>query len=80
MNFVMMWTSTLVLGVWGTTAQVGIYTTAYRTSMLTGFILITVNTIVAPKFAEYYSLNQMKRLEDMASSSVRIMCFLALPV
>jgi O-antigen/teichoic acid export membrane protein len=80
MNFVMMWTSTLVLGVWGTTAQVGIYTTAYRTSMLTGFILITVNTIVAPKFAEYYSLNQMKRLEDMASSSVRIMCFLALPL
>ena len=75
----MMWATTLALGVWGTSAQVGIYTTAYRTSMLTSFILIAVNTVAAPKYAEYYSLNQLNRLEDMALSSVKIMCFLALP-
>lgn len=79
MNFSMMWATTLALGAWGTSAQVGIYTTAYRTSMLTSFILIAVNTVAAPKYAEYYSLNQLNRLEDMALSSVKIMCFLALP-
>lgn len=79
MNFLMMWTSTLALGVWGTNAEVGIYTTAYRTSMLTSFILIAVNTVAAPKYAEYYSLHLMKRLEETALTSVKIMCIIALP-
>jgi O-antigen/teichoic acid export membrane protein len=79
MNFIMMWSSMLFLGIWGTNDEVGIYATAYRTSMLTSFILIAVNTVAAPKYAEYYSCNQMKRLEETALTSLKMMFVLAVP-
>ena len=79
MNFLMMWSSILFLGIWGTSDAVGIYATAYRTSMLTSFILIAVNTVAAPKYAEYYSLHQMRRLEETALTSLKMMFVLAVP-
>jgi len=79
MNFIMMWSSILFLGIWGTSDAVGIYATAYRTSMLTSFILISVNTVAAPKYAEYYSLHQMRRLEETALTSLKMMLVLAVP-
>lgn len=79
MNFLMMWSSVLFLGIWGTSDAVGIYATAYRTSMLTSFILIAVNTVAAPRYAEYFSLHQMKRLEETALTSLKMMFVLALP-
>ena len=79
MNFLMMWSSILFLGIWGTSDAVGIYATAFRTSMLTSFILIAVNTVAAPKYAEYYSLNQMRSLEETALTSLKMMFVLAVP-
>jgi O-antigen/teichoic acid export membrane protein len=79
MNFSMMWGSIFFLGVWGTKDAVGIYATAFRTSMVTSFILIAVNTVAAPKYAEYYSLHQMRRLEETALASLKMMFVLAVP-
>ena len=47
----MAWTDLLLLGVWRSASEVGLYNAATRMAMLTGFVLMAVNSIVAPRFA-----------------------------
>jgi O-antigen/teichoic acid export membrane protein len=80
MNLVMQWTSSITLGIFGTTADVGIFNAASRTALLTSFILIAVNTIAAPKFAELYRQRDLAALGSTARNCARLMTLLALPV
>ncbi len=80
MTFAIDWTSTFMLGIWGTKADVGIYSVAVRTAMLTSFVLISVNSIAAPKFAELYRLGDMEALGKTARDSARLVTVMALPV
>jgi O-antigen/teichoic acid export membrane protein len=79
-NLVMMWTATLLLGVWGTTEDVGVFGVASRTANLTNFILVAVNSIAAPKFAAFYKQGQMRALGSMARNSSTLMMLWALPI
>lgn len=74
------WISTLLLGVWCTKADVGIFGLAFRTSMLISFILVAVNSISAPKFAEIYGRADLTTLEATARKTVRLMIAAATPI
>ena len=80
MYMVMNWTATFTLGVWGTEAEVGVFGAAFRTAMLTSFILTSVNSIVAPKFAAFYSQGDMLGLAAMAQKSTKMMIAFAAPI
>lgn len=80
MQMVITWTASISLGIWGTTAEVGIYNVAARTAMLTNVILIAVNTIVAPKFAALYLKGDMEALGSIARNSAKLMTVIAIPV
>ncbi len=80
MTFAIDWTSTFMLGMWGTKADVGIFSVAVRTAMLTSFVLVSVNSIAAPKFAELYRLGDLKALGTTARESARLVTVIALPV
>ena len=45
------WSSLLLLGIWGSTEEVGSFAVAQRISMLTSLVLIATNAITAPKLA-----------------------------
>jgi O-antigen/teichoic acid export membrane protein len=79
MNMVIMWSPLLFLGVWDSSENVGIYSAASRTAMLTSFVLIAVNTIAAPKFAALYEKRDLVSLEMVARNSAKIMVLLAAP-
>jgi len=68
-----------MLGVWESSENIGIYNAATKTAMLIGFIILSVNSIIAPKFAALYKNNEMKNLEKVARGSTKIMVFLAFP-
>lgn len=74
------WTAILFLGVWHTDADVGIFYIVQRTATLISFILFSVNSIAAPKFASLYKQGDMKSLELTARNSARIIIILASPV
>ncbi len=65
---------------WGTAAEVGIFTVAARTAMLTSLVLMAVNSIAAPKFAELYRLGDMEALNSTARRSAALMTLLAAPL
>lgn len=69
-----------VLGIYCESADVGIFSISLRTTMLTSFILISVNSIAAPKFAELYSLKDRINLRRTAVQSQRIMLIFASPI
>jgi len=80
MSMAMNWIATFALGVWGSTADVGIFNAASRVTFLVSFVLIAVNTISAPKFAALYEARQLSVLASTARASERLMVLLAAPV
>lgn len=79
-NLLMMWTATFLLGVWTTTADVGVFGVASRTANLTNFILVAVNSIAAPKFAALYKQGEMRALGSLARKSAKLMMLWAMPI
>lgn len=80
MNLLMIWAGSIMLGVWGTKADVGIFNIASRTAALLSFILIAVNSISAPKFAALHAHGDMEALGSLAQGSAKIMVVLASPI
>ena len=80
MNMVITWSPMLFLGVWESSANVGIYSAASRTAMLTSFVLVAVNSIAAPKFAALYQQGNIDTLGAVARKSAKIMVVLASPI
>lgn len=71
---------TLMLGIWAENSDVSIFAIAWRTAILINFVLIAVNAIAQPKFAELYSLGDMEKLASTARRATTLMTFCAAPV
>jgi len=81
MNYaVLPWAPLVILGIWADSQDVGIYGAASRIAMLVSFILITINNVLAPKFAELYAKNDFINLEKTARKSTLMITFLASPL
>lgn len=80
LNMIIMWSPLLLLGIWESSENIGIYSAASRTAMLTSFILVAVNSIAAPKFAMIYQQGDIETLGVVARNSAKIMLLLATPV
>ena len=80
LQLVIQWSSFLMLGIWASSADVGIFGVASRAATLTSFALMAVNTIAAPRFAALYRLGDMAALGKIARDSARLTTILASPV
>lgn len=80
LNLVISSTSTFMLGIWSTSENVAIFNIALRTAMLTGFILVAINSIALPKFAALYHQGDIEALGSTARSSARLIFFLVSPI
>lgn len=70
---------TFLLGVWLNSESVGIYGVARRISVLVSFILIVINSIVAPKFAALYSEGKLEELNNLVRQSSILNTVLSAP-
>ena len=79
-NYLMVWTSTFMLGMWADSSDVAIYTAASRTALLASAVLFAVNSIAAPKFAELYRRgDDHALLARVAGNSTRLMLAASAP-
>ncbi|WP_049766282.1 oligosaccharide flippase family protein [Syntrophobacter fumaroxidans] len=79
-QLIMQWCSNCFLGVWSTSADVGIFAVANRTASLTTLILVAVNSISAPKFAALYSRGDLSGLGRLARGSAKMMTIMSVPI
>ena len=75
------WIDSFMIGVLlDDVSNVGIYNIAVRISTFLSIILFSVNSIVTPKFAEFYSKNDMMNLKIIIQRSTKIIFISTLPI
>ncbi len=80
LNLGMNMSDTVLLGIFAESRSVGIYGVVVRTASLTSFILVAVNTIIAPKFAALYAQGDREALRVLARGSTKVITLVALPL
>ena len=78
--FIMQWTDTIMLGIFRTEKEVGIYNVALKLAALTSITLFAINTIAAPKFAEFWGKGDIKGLKRVAQQSTKLIFWTSLPM
>lgn len=79
-NFLKGWIDTLMIGIYMTEADVGIYNVALKFSILINVPLTAINTIAAPKFAEFYGKNDLRGLGRFVQQSTKMIFLFSLPI
>ena len=74
------WTDTLMLGIYSTETDVGIYNAAFKISNLVTLPLFVITSIVAPKFANKHAMGDTNGLTQIVSQSTAVIFLLTLPV
>ena len=79
-QFIMAWTDKLMIGNMRSPEEVGIYFTVFKLSMFASIVLMSVNSIVAPMFAEVYGKKDLDGLKKIAHQSSKIIFLTTLPL
>src|SRR3989304_8277959 len=74
------WTNTLMLGMFRPEAEVGIFNVAVKISTSTIFTLIAINTVAAPKFAEFYGGKDIRGLKKFVQQSTKLIFWTSFPI
>lgn len=77
---ILAWAPLFLLGVWASSAEVGIFGAALRVAMLVSFMLLTINNVLAQKIAELFTKGDMKSLEATARHSALLVTLMASPL
>lgn len=77
---VLPWMPLFLLGIWASSQDVGIFGAALRVAALVSFMLITINNVVAPKFAELHIQGDVLLLSQTAQRSALLITMLASPI
>ena len=77
---IMGWTDTIILGMFRSAQEVGVYNVALRVSMITSITLMAINTIAAPKFAEFWGKRDVKGLAKVAQQSTKLIFWTSFPL
>lgn len=80
MSQAIQWSAPIIIGVYLVAEQVAFFSVAQRIALLTSFILMAVNLVVAPKFANFKAKNDMEGIRKTALFSVRLLVLSALPI
>ncbi|MGP8306064.1 oligosaccharide flippase family protein [Vibrio sp. YIC-376] len=71
-NNILQWGSLVIAGFFISAAEMGLLAAAQRTSLLIGFVLITINFIIAPTFASLYKEGEMTKLRKLSRLACRL--------
>jgi O-antigen/teichoic acid export membrane protein len=79
-SFFMNWIDIFMLGKFRTEVDIGIYNVASKVASLTTMTLIAINSIAAPKFAEFYGKGDMKGLGRIVKQSTKLIFWTSFPI
>lgn len=79
-TFAIQWSSSLILGGFGSAEDVGLFNAAQRTAFVITFILMVFNGVLPPRIATLHSEGNHKELETMVLRSTLYMTVVAMPL
>jgi O-antigen/teichoic acid export membrane protein len=79
-SFVLHWIDTLMLGIFRTDGEVGIYNITVKVAMFASITLFTINSITAPKCAEFYGKKDIDGLRKITMHSTKLIFWTSFPL
>jgi O-antigen/teichoic acid export membrane protein len=79
-RIVLPWASVIMLGIWGSAEEVGIFSAATRIAMLVSFAIIPVNSIAMPEFAAMFKAGRHDEIKKLARQASLLSLVIAAPV
>ena len=73
------WSDTIILGIMSSTVNVGVYNTALKVANLTSLSLLAITSMSTPKFAEYFSNNDMESLKKVTNQTTKLIFWTSAP-
>ena len=70
----------IILGIYKSNSEVGIFHVIFKISSFTGLTLIAVNSIIAPKISELFATGNMASLSSMIEKSSRLVFWSSFPI
>jgi O-antigen/teichoic acid export membrane protein len=80
MDVVVQQSGILLLGVWASTEEVGIYGAAARLVIVLNFVFTTVKSVVSPRFAELYARGDERDIGELARETSWLLVLFSLPI
>jgi len=77
---VLPWAPILLLGFWLTSEEVGVYSIATRVVALVSFLLVAINSVLAPKFSFLYSKGEIQSLSSVARKAAFFITIISSPI
>lgn len=78
--FIMNWVDNLVIGIFRTEAEVGLYDSAFKMASMAAITLMAINAIQAPSFAEHHSKQETGKLKASVRRSGMLLFYTSLPI
>jgi len=77
---IMGWVDTIMLGMYCDATCVGVYNVAVKVAMIVSVSLTSINTILAPKFAEFWGKNDLMGFERIVKQSTKLIFWTSIPI
>lgn len=74
------WINTILLGIWSTQSDVGIYSVVLKISTLSTLMLMSVNSIATPRFAQLYAKGDMAAFRKFTGQATRVIFYSSFPI
>ena len=79
-NLVLIRTDVIMIGIFRSTTEVGVYTAASMIASIVPFTLVAANTIVAPVISELFTQHRMAELQSIITFVTRWIFMLTIPI
>lgn len=76
----MAWFPIILVGVFTSSSEVAIFSSATRIAALISFLLLSVNTVLAPRFSRLYQNGNLSEIERITRNYAKVTIVLSLPL
>ena len=73
MNYILSSTDTIMLGLWTTEANIGVYNVAIKITQISSMLLIAINSVLGPKFSVLFANNDKDSIIKIVKKTTHMM-------
>ncbi len=74
------WTPVIMLGLWASPADAGVFGAATRVATLVSFFLVAVNAVVGPRISVFYARGEINKIKHLTNKSSRLLAIAITPL
>jgi len=74
------WINTIMLGIWATEIDVGVYSVVLKIATFSSFVLMSINSIATPRFARFHAKGDLDGLNKYVAQTAKVIFYSSIPI